>query len=88
MKEKKRLEITLETHELTIVRFQRAQTLDFCVVCRAYTPHLSIAEAVSVTDLSETAVFRLALNGRLHAHENPDGRIALCGNSLARFGDV
>jgi len=83
MKEKKRLEIKFETHELTIVRFSWNQKADFCTVCRAHTRHLSVAEGASILSLTETAIFRLAENGQIHAHEAADGFLRLCGNSLA-----
>ena len=88
MKEKKRLEITLETHELTIVRFSRNQKTDFCTVCRAHTPHLSVAESVPVLGLSESAIFRLAESGEIHSCETANGLLRLCGNSLAALKQI
>ena len=87
MKEKKRLEITFETHELTIIRFGRNQKTDFCTVCRAHTPHLSVAESVAILSLSEKAIFRLAENGQIHACETADGLLRLCGNSLVNLAN-
>jgi hypothetical protein len=83
MKEKKRLEITFETHELTIVRFRPDHPTDFCAVCRSQTPHLSVAESASVLSLAEAEIFRLAESGQIHAGENADRRLRICGNSLA-----
>jgi hypothetical protein len=83
MKEKKRLEFTLETHELTIVRFGRAPKTAFCRTCLAHTPHLSVAGSVPVLGLSESAIFRLAESGQIHSRETADGRLLLCANSLA-----
>jgi hypothetical protein len=83
MKEKKRLEIKFETHELIIIRFGRNQPNAYCPVCRALTPHLSVTESVPVLSLPETEIFRLAQNGQIHACETADGLLRLCGNSLA-----
>ena len=83
MKEKKRLEIRLETHELTIVRFNPNQKHAYCPVCRTHTPQMSVAESVSVLSMTETAIFRLAESGHIHSRETADGLLRLCGNSLA-----
>jgi hypothetical protein len=83
MKEKKRLEIMFETHELTIVRFGRNQAADYCPFCGAHTPHLSVAQSVSVLALPETKIFLLAQSGQIHSRETADGRLSICGNSLA-----
>ena len=85
MKEKKRFEITLETHELTIVRFASNKTDAYCPICGADTPHLPVAECASILSLTETTVFRLAESGQIHARESADGRLLLCGGSLATF---
>jgi hypothetical protein len=87
MKEKKRLEITFETHELTIVRFSRNNKTDFCRMCCAHVPHLSVAESVSVLALGESAIIRLAENGQIHSRETADGLLRLCGKSLAELAN-
>lgn len=85
MKEKKRFEITFETHELTIVRFGRNKTTEFCAVCRRYTPHLSVIETLSALSLTEAEIIRLTENGQIHSRETADGRLLLCAGSLAHL---
>jgi hypothetical protein len=86
MKEKKRLEIKFETHELTIVRFGRNRAVAYCALCRVHTPHLSVAESVSVLALTEKEIFRLAESGRIHSRETADGWLRLCADSMAALG--
>lgn len=78
------MEITMETHEITIIRFgQRPATTIFCEACQADVPHLSIVQAASVLSLSEAEISRLTANKQIHLTENADGDEQLCGNSLS-----
>lgn len=84
MKTKRRMEITMETHEITIVRFgQRPTTTIFCEVCQADIPHLSVTQASAVLSLSKAEISRLIENKQIHLTENADGDEQLCGNSLS-----
>lgn len=84
MKTKQRLEITVETHEVTILRFnQRRATMIFCEMCQAQVPHLNIAQTISVLSLSELAFNDLVTTGQIHSTENPDGLLFVCGSSLS-----
>ena len=75
----------LETRELTIIRFASRRTNAYCAVCDADVLHLPVAECVSILSLSETMIFRLAESGQIHARETADGRLLVCGGSLAAF---
>jgi hypothetical protein len=83
MKAKQRTEITMETHETTVIRFGQGQTIIFCESCEANTRHLSIVQAVSILRLSEPAISRLAGDKQIHSTQNADGLLLLCGKSLA-----
>lgn len=85
MKEKKRLEIRLETRELIFVRFPLDSSHAFCAVCRQRAPHLSIAQAVAALSLSEKTIFRLVEKGAIHSFESEEGFLRLCAGSLAAF---
>jgi hypothetical protein len=83
MKKKQRLEITVETHEITILRFRQSRTtVFFCGMCQAQVPHLNIAQTMSVLPLSESAFNDLITTGQIHSTENADGLLMLCSNSL------
>jgi hypothetical protein len=82
MKAKQRREITLETHEVTIIRIKNKKLNTFCSDCGAYTFHLTVPETISLLSLSETEVKRWLENKTIHAKE-AEGVLLLCGTSLA-----
>lgn len=77
------MEITTETHEMTVIRFGGVRTMIFCKSCKANTPHVSIVQAVSMLPLSEMAISRLVVDKQIHSTQDADGVLLLCGNSLA-----
>lgn len=80
-------EIEFESHELTVIRVRRSQTVTaFCALCEKKVRHLSVARAAAVLRLSETAVFRLVESGAVHSMETASGRLYLCGNSVSELG--
>jgi hypothetical protein len=84
MKEKRRLEFFLETHEITTISFRRGfPTTVFCRLCQTETLHLRISQAASVLKFSEFKIFRLVQDGQIHSAENAAGQLLLCGNSLS-----
>jgi hypothetical protein len=84
MKKKQRLEITIETHEVTILRFRQSRTtMIFCEMCQAQVPHLNIAQTISVLSLSEPDFNDLITTGQIHSTENSGGLLMLCSNSLS-----
>lgn len=84
MKTKRRTEIMMETHEITIISFgQRQAATPFCQACQAHVLHLTIAQATSVLPLSEAEINRLVENKQIHLTENADSKLLLCGNSLS-----
>ncbi len=86
MKEKRRVEVLLETHEVTTISFKRGfSTMAFCQPCRAETLHLSVAEAASILKFSESAIFRFTETNQVHSMET-GGMLRVCGNSLSAFG--
>ena len=84
METKHRTEITIETHETTIIRVSTRQTANaFCEICRTTHKHFSVRRAAAVLRLSETAIFRLVEGGKVHSTENAAGALLVCSNSLA-----
>lgn len=83
MKAKRRKEITVETHEVTVIRFKRSQANLYCAECGQQTQHLSVVEAISLLSLSETELFCLAQDRRIHSNKSEKGLLLLCCNSLA-----
>lgn len=82
---KRRIEITVETERVTLVRRRREKrrTL-WCAACDAESFMLSMDEAAAFAGMSTMAVFRLAEAGRLHWQETRAGSLVVCRNSLLR----
>jgi hypothetical protein len=77
-------EIKFETHELTVIRVHRSQSVTvFCEQCEVNVRHLSVARASAVLAVSETRVFRLVESGAVHWLETPAGSLLVCGNSIS-----
>jgi len=82
MKEKRRLEMFLETHEITTISFRRRYSATgFCQTCQAGTLQLSVSEAASILTVTEFAMFHLVETGQVHSSET-GGMIRVCGRSL------
>ena len=86
IKEKRRVEVYWETHEITKVRFKGNDAATFfCPPCQTATPHLTISEAASIFSISEFRIRRLVEAKQIHSVENPMGDLLVCGGSLAVF---
>ena len=84
MKAKRQTEITIETHEIMIIRITTRQTANaFCELCRTRLKHFSVARASAVLKISEAAVFRLVEDGQVHSTETAAGALLVCSNSLS-----
>ncbi|HEV2915130.1 MAG TPA: hypothetical protein VGX92_17770 [Pyrinomonadaceae bacterium] len=83
---KRRIEITIETERVVVVRRRRARkslTL-WCRGCGAESLMLTADEAARFAGMSSMAVFRLAEAGHLHWQETGAGALLVCRNSLLR----
>lgn len=83
MKEKRRLEVVWETHEITTISFRRNRSAaHFCQSCQTETLHLTVAAAATLTKFSEFAIFRLIETNQIHSIETAAGLLLVCGDSL------
>ena len=86
MKTKNRTEISFETHEVTIIRFNLNQTVvRFCAACGANVRYLPVSRAAGVLRISERQVYRLIENGQIHSTETETGALLVCRNSLVKI---
>jgi hypothetical protein len=82
---KRRIEITVETERVMLVRRRRGKRLSlWCAACDAESLMLSADEAAAFAGMSTMAIFRLAEAGRLHWQETGAGSLVVCHNSLLR----
>lgn len=82
MSDKRRTEITVETHKVTIIRRANRISREWCETCAVEVQMLSTEQAVAFAGLSTRAICRGVEAGQLHFRETGDGRLFICVNSL------
>ena len=79
---KRRLEITIETHQLTIIRMRNGKSsFVYCRHCRTEVASLRHAHAALIFRVALPEIERLFQTNQIHLADDA----ALCGNSLAEF---
>jgi len=78
---KKRIEITVETDRVLIIR-QDSSHPAWCAACATEVKMLTAEGAAAVAGLSLRDICRQVDAGQLHFSETPDGRLSICLNSL------
>ncbi len=81
MTNKKRTEITVETHQVTIIRTRRAARI-YCEICQTNVQILNPAQLISVFGFELAEVKQLLQNNQIHFVFWTE---MLCGNSLAEY---
>ncbi len=79
---KRRIEITVETHEIKIIRIRGGGVPVFCKHCEAETNSYSPEEIAQVLKISELSVSRDLEAGKFHLTETKSGAKLICGDSL------
>lgn len=81
MTNKRRTEITVETHTITIMRTRNAKSV-YCEICRAEVQVFSLPEIISGFCLENAEINQLSLAGKIHFVGLTE---MLCGNSIADY---
>jgi len=81
MKARRRTEIKLETHEVTVIRLKDRRTA-FCEFCRSQVWMLPPDAAALLSRTTSRSIFRRVEAGELHFMETLEGALLVCGNSL------
>ena len=84
MTNSKKLVISHESHEVTIVRPIRTTHRGFCGDCAEETELLTLDESVSATQMPAREIMRLVELGVVHSIETARGHILICRSSLAK----
>jgi hypothetical protein len=75
---KERIEITIETSHIIVIRRRPA----WCPACALQVELLTAEEAAAAVGVSSSPIHRGAESGQLHASEAADGTLYVCLNSL------
>jgi len=81
MTTKRRTEITVKTHTITIIRRRSAKS-DYCEKCRAEVRVFTVSEIVSGFCLESSELKQLSLAGKIHFVGSTE---MLCGNSISAY---
>jgi hypothetical protein len=82
----KRILITTVSREFFILHGSGNRTVhQFCLLCGRDVEMLTLATAVDLSRYSTRDVIANVESGSLHAYENADGHLLICGDSFERF---
>ena len=83
MKNRRRMEIMVETREITIIRAAQSRRA-FCEFCQAEVLMLAPDTAAALVQSTSRYIFRRIERGELHFSETGRGALLICRNSLER----
>ncbi len=81
MTNKRRTEITIETHAITIIRMRNASTV-YCKICGEEVQTFSVSQIISGFCVESAEIRRLFRAGEIHFVGLTQ---MLCGNSIAAY---
>jgi hypothetical protein len=79
---RRRTEISIETHEITIVRTSGTRLTAFCEACREDVPAFGLEQIAAVFQMSVSDVCRTIEEKKLHLVTARHSIALICGNSL------
>ena len=79
---KRRVEITVETERLLLVRGRSVSVTAWCAGCGARVRMVTAGEAARLSGLSAREIFRRVEAATLHFTETNEGELLVCPDSL------
>ena len=74
--------ITIETHQVTVVRWRPCPIRTWCAACAAEVEILLPDQADELANVSPREIYRRVENQTLHFRETDDGLLLICRSSL------
>jgi len=84
LKTTKRTHITVEKHEVWVVRQGRKIVTAWCETCGATVEMVTAEQAAALAEVSTRAIYRQVESGQIHFTETADGQLFVCLNSLSK----
>ena len=81
----RRTEITIETHEVMVIRHRGKIPKPSCVKCGAQAVMLTLDEATVLFHQTTRQLCRLVEDGKVHFTETARGSLLVCPESLAQW---
>ncbi len=82
MSTKRKIEITVETHQMVVIRRNRKSIQAWCNECGEEVEMIRPEEAAALPGTSSRIVFQWIEDARVHFSETPEGSLLICINSL------
>ena len=82
MKRTKRVETTIETHQVLVVKSSPGTTECFCPGCKAVVRAVAVGQAAAIAAVSERMIHRWVELDLVHFMETPAGQLLICVPSL------
>lgn len=83
MNRKRRTEITIERHQVTVVRGRQRPVRLWCPGCGSEAPMVRAEEAAALAGVSARTIYRWVEAGQIHYRETAEGEVLICLASLA-----
>ncbi|HSB11683.1 MAG TPA: hypothetical protein VLM38_19495 [Blastocatellia bacterium] len=84
MRLRRRTEISVQTHEVLVMRKPGREALAWCAGCGEQTRMLTLDKAMALTAASSREIHRRLEAGEVHFTETTDGFVLMCMNSLLK----
>ncbi|MGE0130321.1 MAG: hypothetical protein AB7U82_19760 [Blastocatellales bacterium] len=79
---KKRTKITIETHQVQIIRRGKPSVQAWCPECSATVAMLTPEEAAALAQVTTRTIYHWVDAEELHFTETPEGMLLVCPDSL------
>ena len=82
MKRTRRIEVTVETDEIAIIRGLQDKVLTLCPECAKTVVMITADQAAMVACTTTREIYRRVEEGSVHVVETPEGFLLVCPRSL------
>ena len=79
---KRRIEITVERHQVLTVKTRRISAAGWCAQCGIKVRMVTAEDASRIARVTPRTIYRWVETGRLHFTESQDGLLLICLKSL------
>ena len=80
---KRRTEITIETHDVLVIRLPPETGVTRCAECEADSGMLTPSQAAAVCRVSTRSIYGWVAARKIHFRETPEGALLICLHSLS-----
>ena len=79
---KRTIRLTVETHQLLVIKRNRSLTQDYCGECAGQVPLIKLEEAAVVASVSSQTIYAWVEAGCVHFMDTAEEGLRICLDSL------